>query len=219
MPLSIGLILTVVGLWYLYKNSYKKAKIFLTLGFAWTFLIAYQPISKSMLNSLNNQNQYLATISKDIKYILLLGGDMQLRGWEALRLYNKIPNAKIITSGYEGSFDVSEAKLSARILMESGVAKKDIITQATPRNTKEEAIAVKKLIGSKPFYLVTASYHMLRALALFRKEGLNPIPAPTFVRSNKISFLLPPSCLTMKDTEIAWHEYLGMIWAKLRGQI
>ncbi len=219
MPLSIGLFLFLLGFWFLYKNSYKKAKIFLTIGFIWIFIIAYQPVGKTMITQLNKQNDYIVNVSKDVKYILLLGGDIEKRGWEALRLYHKIPNAKIITSGYEGVYDIPEAIINANVLIESGIPKEDIIMHTSPKDTKEEAMVIKKFIGKKPFYLVTASYHMPRALALFKKEGLSPIPAPTIIRNKKIKFLSIPNGWNLKDTEIAWHEFLGILWSKLRGQI
>ena len=121
MPLSIGLIFALVGLYYLYKNSYKKAKIFLTFSILWIVLISYSPISNLLLTPLETKYSKLENIPKDVKHILLLGGDLQNRGWEALRLYHKIPNSKIITSGYEGSKKIPEAIRTANILMELGI--------------------------------------------------------------------------------------------------
>ncbi len=220
MPLSIGFILGIVGFVFLYRNNYKKAKIFLTISFIWIAVMANSGFSKIMINPLNNHHSYLETIPKDISYILLLGGDIKTRGWEVLRLYHKIPNAKIITSGYEGAYDIPEATVNANILIQSGIPKEDIIMHTTPRDTKEEAMIMKDLLGTKPFILVTSSYHMLRSIALFKKEGLNPIPAPTVVLGKKnINFLLMPSGQDLQRTETAWHEYLGLLWSKLRGQI
>ncbi len=220
MPLSIGLFLGFLGLWFLYKENLKKAKLFLTVSFIWIVAISYVPIANIFIAPLENSNKIIKDIPKDIKYILLLGGDRENRGWEVLRLYHKIPNSKIITSGYAGSGDIPEAIKTANILIELGIAKKDIIIHSKPKDTKEEAVEIKKLLGAKPFILVTSAYHMPRALALFKKEKLNPIPAPTDYKikdSDKI--LSVPSGYSLKKTEIAWHEYLGLLWSKLRGQI
>ncbi|MEA3552801.1 MAG: hypothetical protein U9R39_00205, partial [Campylobacterota bacterium] len=83
MPLSIGLIFALVGLYYLYKNSYKKAKIFLTFSVVWIALISYSPISNQLLTPLETKYTKLENIPKDVKHILLLGGDLENRGWEA----------------------------------------------------------------------------------------------------------------------------------------
>jgi len=220
MPLSLGLILTLIGLILLYKNRLKKARIILTIGFLWIASIAYEPFSNIFISQLEIKYKKLENIPKDVKYILLLGGDMSNRAWEVLRLYHKIPNAKIITSGYAGQEDIPEATRNANILYEIGIPKSSIIVHDKPKDTKEEAIKIKKLLKNKNFILVTSSYHMPRALALFKKEGLNPIPAPTdFKIKYPYKILSLPSGNNLKKTEIAWHEYLGLLWAKLRGQI
>ncbi len=220
MPLSIGLLLGFFGLWFLYKEKLKKAKFFLTASLVWIMTISYVPIANIFIAPLENSYKILKNIPKDIKYILLLGGDRKNRGWEALRLYHKIPNSKIITSGYEGRGNVPEAIKTANILVELGIPRKDIILHSKPKDTKEEAIKIKELLGNKPFILITSAYHMPRALALFKKEKLNPIPAPTDYKikdSNK--FLSVPSGSNLRKTEIAWHEYLGLLWSKLRQQL
>ena len=40
-------------------------------------------------------------------------------------------------------------------------------------------MVVKEIVGKDKFILVTSASHMLRAMALFRKQGMEPIPAPT----------------------------------------
>ena len=60
-----------------------------------------------------------------------------------------------------------------------GVSKYNILMQEEPRDTEEEALYVKRIVKNKPFILVTAAYHMPRAMELFKKEGLSPIAAPT----------------------------------------
>ncbi len=223
MPYTLGLIVLFVGLFFLFISSYKKAKIFLTLGFIWIVIISYVPVSNFLIAPLENSYKKLdlKTISKDTKYILLLGGDRENRGWEALRVYNYLSNAKIITSGYAGRGTVPEAIKTAKVLEEIGVPKKDIIIHSKPKDTTEEAIKIKEILGSQRFILVTSAYHMPRAMALFQKEGLEPIPAPTDFkitdRDNDLNRQIGGTPL--KKTQYAWHEYMGYIWGKLRGQI
>ncbi len=47
-----------------------------------------------------------------------------------------------------------------------------------PKDTEEEAAAVKQAIGDAPFLLVTSASHLPRAMIFFQQEGLNPLPAP-----------------------------------------
>ena len=219
MPLSLGLILGLIGLWFLYKNSYTKAKVFLTTSFVWIVIISYAPFSNFLIKPLETTYPKLEKIPQDAEHILLLGGNMENRAWEVLRLYNEIENVKIITSGYEGSGKIPEAIKTANILKDIGICERNIIIHSKPRDTKEEAIKIKKLLGKKPFILVTSSYHMPRAIALFRKEGLNPIPAPTDFKAKYNNALSVPQGDSLRKTETAWHEYLGLLWAKLRNQI
>ena len=95
MPLSIGFIIGVVGLLFLFIDKNKRAKVLLSLSFIVIFLISYRPFTNMMLKPLESQYHQLQTIPKDIKYILLLGGDNNNRAWEALRLYHLIPNSKL----------------------------------------------------------------------------------------------------------------------------
>ena len=63
--------------------------------------------------------------------------------------------------------------------------------------------------------------HMPRAVSLFRARGLDPIPAPTghlAKTSQGFSALgLVPNEGSLGRTRTAWYEFLGKIWAKLRG--
>lgn len=182
-------------------------------------VFSYQPFSNTLLKPLENSYPKLETIPKDVKYILLLGGDLQSRGWEALRLYNKLDGAKIITSGYAATGTIPEAVKTANILYDIGIPKKDIIIHSKPRDTKEEAIKIKELLADKSFFLITSAHHMPRAIALFKKEGLNPIAAPSNSYSNNIAIFSFPSSGNIVKVNIALHEYIGLLWAKVTGQI
>lgn len=219
MPLSITLLILFIGLLFLNDNNIKKAKLFITTGFILLLLIAYQPFANFLLEPLETKYAKLTTIPPNVTHILLLGGDIDNRGWEALRLYHKIKNAKIITSGYKGEYNIPEAIRTANILQEIGIPKVDIIIHSKPKDTKEEAIEIKKLLDKNPFILVTSAYHMTRAMALFQKEGLNPIAAPTDLKIINTKYASIPKGHNIQKTEIALHEYVGIIWSKIKGQI
>lgn len=218
MPLPIGLILGVIGLWYLYRNHNQRAKIFLTISLLWIAIISYAPFTNTLLKPLETSYAKLKKIPKDVKYILLLGGAKESRAWEALRLYHKIPNAKIITSGYAPfGTKIPSAITTARFLQKVGVKKSDIIMQTKPKTTEEEAIEMKNRLGKKPFILVTSAYHMPRAMKLFEKYGLKPIPAPTdFKIKSYDTPLSTPKGQKLLQTDQAWHEHLGLLWHSLR---
>lgn len=217
MPLPIGLLLLLLGLIYLYVSSYKKAKFYLSIGFLWIFIVSYSPFANNFLSPLEDKFSKIENIER-VNYILLLGGDFKGRSFEAIKLYYQMNNVKIITSGYPGSYKtVSEAEISAEKLKQMGIPTEDIIMQIEPKDTQEEAVYVKKIVGNEPFILVTAAYHMPRAMGIFKKNGLNPIAAPTnYLAKKKTSLLSLPSSRNIQRTEIAWHEYLGMTWYWLK---
>jgi len=216
MPLTIGMVLALLGLWFLHKEKIKKAKYFLLISFVWIALITYAPVGNLLLAALENQYAKLEKIPNNIEYILLLGGDRERRAWEAIRLYYKIPNVKIVTSGYSMHDKISDAKKTAKLLEESGVQKEDILMQGEAKDTLEEAILMKKRVGETAFILITAAYHMPRAMKLFQKEGLNPIAAPAdFNNPDEDGFNSILQSKQLEKTEQALHEYLGLLWFKL----
>lgn len=216
MPLSIGLLIFAIGLWFLYTNSYKKAKIYLTVGFLWIFIISYSPFSNFFVSTIESKYPLIQS-NVQAKYILLLGGDYEGRAYEAIRLYHHIPNSKIITSGYAGRSKVlPEAIENANRLIALGIPKKDILIQSEPKDTLEEAMYVKKIVKNEPFILVTSAYHMPRAMQLFQKVGLNPISAPTNFLVKKSLYASSPKSSELQKTEVTLHEYTGMLWNKIK---
>lgn len=215
MPLSIGLLIFIVGLWFLYSQNYKKAKLYLTISFLWIFIVSYSPFANNIITPVESTYK---KIDKNVtaKYILLLGGDYEGRAYEAIRLYKSIPNSKIITSGYEGREKIPEAIINKNKLISFGIPEEDILMQVEPKDTQQEAVYVKKIVGTQKFILVTSAYHMPRAMELFKKEGLNPIPAPTNFLKKEKELLSAPSGSNLVKTEIVFHEYLGMTWNKIK---
>ena len=217
MPLSLALFVWIIGLFYLYKQSYGKAKFYLTLGFLWSVLIAYSPVSNALLQPLESSYAKIDITKQKASYILLLGGDFQARAYEAIRLHYLINDSKIITSGYPGLGKTKpEAEINAHKLMELGIKKEDILTQSEPKDTQEEAIMIKQMLGQSPFILVTSAYHMPRAMEIFKNEGLSPIPAPTNFLVKECSLLSMPNGSALHHTEIAQHEYFGILWYRLK---
>jgi len=235
MPLPIGLFLFIIGLLYLFTSSYKKAKVFLSLAFLWITLLSFQPISNAIIKPLENSHQALLN-PPIVSHILVLGSghkfdetlsitsQVKMTGInrlnEGIKLYKQIPNSKLIVSGYGAKDEKSHAYMQEKLAISLGVRKEDIIRFDTPKDTREEAIETKKLLKNKKFILVTSASHMKRSMLLFRKLGLNPIPAPTnHLGYSSSNFKAYFSSFNMYKTKVAFHEYLGLVWAYIRGII
>ncbi len=235
MPVPIGLFLLFLALFFLFINSYKKAKIFLFLGIFWFLILSFQPVSNAIIKPLEDSQTALLKIPK-VEYILVLGSShttndnlsitSQLtpvainRLVEGIRIYKELENAKLILSGFSGHDENPHSLMQEKLAMSLGVKKEDIVRFDNPKDTKEEAIETKKILGNKDFILVTSASHMKRANLLFKKEGLNPYLAPTYNLANKTqSFDSYFSGKNLFKVETAFHEYLGLIYAYLRGEI
>ena len=231
-PFGMVFTLLALGLIFLYMKKEKQSKIFLSLGFALLFLFSYPPFSNFLVQNLENQYPKY-DYRHDVKYIHVLGNGHNTdetqpisshvsdggtkRVLEGVIIHKKIPNSKIIFTGYAGGTDVANAVMNSRLAIALGVKKEDMIINGDPTDTREEAEFMKTLVGSEPFVLVTSATHMPRAMMLFQSLGLNPIAAPTaFYKSEFKGYLRAPKPIYFHISTIAVHEYIGILWAKIR---
>lgn len=248
-PVSLCLGILILGLWFLWATRrLRLGKGLVTLGTALLLLLSVAGISRQILIPL--ESRYPALLHPETvswgeksgtspKWIVVLGGghvsnpslpaNSQInaaalgRVVEGVRLYQAIPGSKLLLSG-GGVFDpVPEAEVMARIAILLGVKPQDITLEKDSRDTAAEAEIIAKMIGPEKIILVTSAVHMPRAMALFRKRGLEPIPAPADFRVRGAQRLFPgmvfPRGSSLGEVENAAYEYLGLTWAWLRGMI
>ncbi|MCW8838292.1 MAG: YdcF family protein [Thiovulaceae bacterium] len=230
-PLGFILLLSSFGLYFLFINKTKYAKIFLSLSFSFLVLLSYPPFSNFLVEKLENQYKKYQ-YNEDIKYIHVLGGGHNndtsqplssklgdastKRVLEGIIIYKNIPGTKLIFTGYEGNTNISTAQMNANLAIALGIPEKDIIINGLPKDTYEEAEFSKHIVKDKKFALVTSATHMPRAMMMFKSKGMNPISAPTYFKKKDIYKHLP-STSSFENSRMAIHEYLGILWAKLRG--
>ncbi|WP_345987964.1 ElyC/SanA/YdcF family protein [Sulfurimonas sp. HSL1-2] len=232
MPLPIFFILFGLGLFLLYMKKRQRAVQMLTVALIWITLLSYTPFSGLLLAPLENIYPKWQPGSEQPAYIHVLGSghdsDARLplssqpnptgliRTIEGVMIYRQSENAKLIFSGYGGDDPVSNAEVNAAVGMALGVPRKDIIVLTTPKDTDEEAAAAGAVAGDKQVILVTSAIHMPRAVALFRKAGVNVIPAPTDYKCKDTRWLQWPSSAGLQLSEHAFHEYLGILWLAIK---
>ena len=113
-----------------------------------------------------------------------------------------------------------EAQLMADALREDfGVPVRWIEDRS--RNTAENALfSVQKLneAGIERILLVTHASHMPRSAQMFEQYGIDATPAPTIFKQRSAYGLLDflPSAQALSSTSSAVHEYLGLLWYRLR---
>ena len=108
-----------------------------------------------------------------------IGGSSLYRLVEGIRLRRYWPEAKLILTGGIGYDPVANALVVEKVAEILGVAKNDLIVEDRPRDTLQEAQLLAPLLGGQPFLLVTSALHMPRAMEIFRRQGMHPLPAPT----------------------------------------
>ncbi|MCK4973782.1 MAG: YdcF family protein [Sulfurimonas sp.] len=228
-PLGIILALFVFGIYFLYRNKNSLAKLFISLSLGFLLLFSYQPFSNFLVKNLENQYPKY-DYKQDIKYIHVLGAGhntdksqplssqvFSKRVLEGVIIHKKIYGSKIIFTGYEGKTNITNAQMNANLAMALGVKEENIIINGKPKDTKEEAIFTKSLLGDEPFVLVTSATHMPRSMSVFKSIGLNPIAAPTAFHKSEINrYFRAPDTGSLENSRMAMHEYIGILWAKIR---
>jgi len=244
-PVSLSLELIIAGIFILYLTSKQKTgKILVMIGAAVLVFCSYTPTSDFLIKPLVNKYLPYAhdideILNEKPKFVVVLGAahsdednapivsrmgyDTMVRLIEGVRIYRMIPQVKLLLSGGSEPGTISSAQDMSQLAMELGVNKEDIIIESASRDTEDEAYIVGSMIGSEPFVLVTSSVHMSRSVALFKKYGMNPVPAPTRSIEERLFSRTPnpffPSSINLQKSEAAFHEYLGIIWAKMRRHI
>lgn len=232
-PFGIVFTLLVLGVIFLFIKKEMLAKIFLSLSLFFLFLFSYPPFSNFLVQNLENKySKY--NYKQDIQYIHVLGSghntdktqpisshlssDATKRVLEGVIIQKQTLNSKIIFTGYAGNTDTTTAIMNSQLAIALGVTQDDMIINGLPTDTREEAEFMKTVVGSESFVLVTSAAHMPRSMMLFKSLGLNPIAAPTsFYKSEFKGYLRAPKPICFHISTIAMHEYLGILWAKIRG--
>ena len=171
-----------------------------------------------------------SAIADGVQWIVVLGGGVQSRSGlsvsavpsassvariaEGVRLQKAFPNSRLIFTGFAAGGVTSAAAAGQALALALGVDADHIRVEDQPRTTADEALRVREIVGSDRVVLVTSALHMPRAMRLFRKAGVSPVPAPTDYRAQSarpglLDWIVPsPQRIALAgDT---WHELLGM---------
>ncbi|MGA1824813.1 MAG: envelope biogenesis factor ElyC [bacterium] len=239
-PIPLTLIISFLGLYFLWRSEKQKVgKILVTIGICMLTVLSFSPISSRLLKPL--EYRYKAYDGKNpekiFRFIVVLGGghacdpaipitsqinnQTLARLIEGIRIYRQNPGSKLILSG--GGRITTEAEIMKEVAIILGITEHDIILESASQDTKDQARFIESIVREEHFVLVTSASHMPRSMALFRKRGMNPVPAPTNHKVRETSgfdfYFLFPSTGALESSEGAFYEYLGLVWAKLRGQI
>ncbi len=202
-PLTIGIVGPLLAL---SRLKYAAARWTYRLGVASLAILGISALPVvAKLAALSLEGQYppqaIAALPR-VDVAVLLGGatrgvaeprlEVELgtagnRVVHAARLYRAGKVRKILVSAgglaWNGTA-VAEADAIAAVLMEFGVPQVDLVLERHSRTTAENAEQSQRVWAEQRFtsgLLVTSALHMPRALGLFRRVGLDLVPATTDV--------------------------------------
>ncbi len=218
---SMFVYLTLILGLFLFLKKRKWGQRLVIFSIASYFLFSWAPFTNILIRGLESQYEKLEDqdIDKADQVVVLLGGELgsQLRANEALRLYFlKNQEGKIIISGRYFD-DVNIGRMIKNYLIERGVNFEDIILEEESKNTFQHAIYLKEIVGDDSFFLVTSQYHMPRSMEVFEKAGLNPLAVPADSRISELTdfFDFLPNSYNLYSSDIAFHEYLGILFYRV----
>ena len=239
-PLTLCLILATAGLFLLwFTRRQRSGRILVTAGFILLAVTSAGPVSDRILAPLERSFAPFEASQERVPWVVVLGGghtsdpilpvtsrispESLNRLTEAIRIYRGLPGSKLILSGGAVFDPASEAEVFHQTARAIGIPERDLVLSDRARDTEEEARFIREMVGDDPLVLVTSASHMPRAVALFRKQGMNPIPAPAAHLVKRRPGLVPedfyPSAMALLKAQTAVREHLGMTWLKLSGRL
>ena len=138
-------------------------------------------------------------------------------------LAHRYPEARLLfTGGNGGAFPgkATEADVARVFFASQGLDPRRFLFESASRNTRENALYSRQLVDPKPgqvWLLVTSAGDMPRAVGCFRAVGWPVVPAPFdyHTQVNTLGFF-PGPIEGLNQTDWALHEWLGMIYYRMR---
>lgn len=241
IPLNLCVTLLVIAVVLLMLRRRRIAAALIALSAAWGLFWSLP--ASSLWAGGRLEQLYPYTAAADLpaaQAIVVLGGhtaggrlnwfqpydrETALTRTESAALLYKAERAPLILlsgAALEGS--QSEAEYMAGNLRKSGVPPEALILEKKSFNTYENALYSARILKERDIsrvLLVTSALHMPRAMAVFSKQGLTPIAAPSAPQivvpeDPDFSFWLPDERAFFASRSII-KEYVGMLVYWLRG--
>ena len=241
-PFSISVVFLLAALGFLYAKRRRNATICLSIGIGLLLFFGYGLVTKGVLYRLEKAYPPFSFERLDpatrnrLSYVVVLGSghvsnpalpataqigaDSLYRLVEGIRIFRQLPGSKLVISGGRIPDPVPNAHVVTAVARHIGVDPDKVIMEDRPRDTFEEALFLRTVLGDQPFVLVTSAAHMERAIEVFRSFKMEPLPAPTnFVFKNKTTLLNGawlPTCGNLEISRRVFYEWLGRLWGTLK---
>jgi uncharacterized SAM-binding protein YcdF (DUF218 family) len=236
-PGIIVIMLVLLGIWCWRRRQRGTAFIAVLLGAA-LWAVSANPVSQLLNRGLEKGLGIPDSLNGDV--IILLGAgindgvpDLSGRGTPtsemlgrlvtAVRVHRRLKVPIIVSGGAAVAGQTAEAPVVRRFLLDLGVPEKQVLLESKSRDTIENARYCSDILKSRGFrhpLLITSAYHMPRSIKAFKLAGVAVTPVPAQFSTggsggNWVHYL--PSSSALHSSSRALHEYLGMLWYRLKG--
>ncbi|AZG73899.1 YdcF family protein [Shewanella livingstonensis] len=214
MLLRCGRIALVTAITLLVLTSQTQVSYFLADSLESQYQVNHQPITGTcvvmVLGSGNREQQGHTAVQQ-------LSSTALARLTEGVRQFSLGQNCTLVVSGWSGGNQpTAHATIMALAAQELGIPTASLVVFNHPKDTIEEAYALKNIVGYDPFRLVTSATHMPRSMAIFSALGMQPQPAPSdFIANRGDWWRLDADQLLTSQRSI--HEYVGILWLQIKG--
>jgi uncharacterized SAM-binding protein YcdF (DUF218 family) len=138
----------------------------------------------------------------------------------AARLQRATGLPLLVTGGQPDGSAESEAALLARVLLEDFSVPVRWLEQESDNTAQNAQFSARILhqAGVQRILLVTDALHMPRSQAIFARQGLQVVAAPTifFSRARLTPADFIPGGEGLRRSHYALHEWIGLLWYRLR---
>ena len=236
-PLSL-FILLVAGL-ILHRRHRRLAMSLILLSTAGLYALSTPWVGSVLQHSLEVSEPVDAGALNSAQAIVVLGGGrivgaaeydgdtLNATSLERLRYAARLHRASglplLVAGGKPGGGTDAEGVIMQRVLKEEfGLSPRWV--EADSHTTWENAHLAGPLLkraGIERIALVTHAWHLRRAIPLFEAQGFTVVPAGTQFSRPRVSSLFDvlPTPAGLRSSAFALHEWLGILWYKLRVQL
>jgi len=218
LPLPISLIAICIGMLFNLAGRRRVAHTLIIAGATLAVAATFGPVANSLLRPL--ETRYYAVLDASVlpsapHYVAVLGSAYYPRpALPVTAALDAVGSVRLILSGGPVRGEPPIARGYALAAAALGVPASSMILVDEPLDTSAEIRAIHSHVGDAAVLLVTSAAHTPRAMALSRREGLHAIAAPT---GNLVDLTAPgvsgllPSGSSLRKTETAFHEYIGLL--------
>ncbi|MDO9006952.1 MAG: YdcF family protein [Thiobacillus sp.] len=235
MPPLLLVLLLAAGLIF-HRRHPRLAMSLILLSTTALYALSTPWVSGLLLRTLEISRPISADAIKKADAIVILGGGRRIGSIEyggdtlngislerlryAAHLHRSRALPILVTGGKPGGGTLAEGRIMQHILLNEYGLPTRWVEDAALTTWDNARLSAQQLKSSQVqrILLVTHAWHLRRAVPLFESQGLSVIPAGIQFSTSRVDSILDvlPTTAGLRDSTFALHEWLGIVWYKLR---